>query len=267
MRSWIVLCLLFAVSWMANPDSARAFDVPAAIWKDYESQGWRVIGQASGDLNRDGREDIALVIEAPDGLTEPANACSADDDYSDAPVRRLVIAFAEPDGGYRRAADEPRVVLRADEGGVMGDPFEEVSIGNGSVVLDFYGGSRWRWALTLRFRHDDGDWRMTGMTDTQTDSIMNSVLTYDYNALSGKMAVTAEESPDSEAAASEPLCVACRVGEHCPQTGGCYEGTKRAKSGTTLFKVGRKERVILSDYRCWESRTGLLAHTGFLSPR
>ena len=108
---------------------------------------------------------------------------------------------------------------------------------------------------------------MAGMTDTQSDSIMNSVLTYDYNALSGKVEVTAEESPDTEGSKTEPLCVACRIGENCPEARGCYEGTKPAKTGKTLFKTGKKDRVVMSDYRCWESQVGLLTHTGFQSQR
>ena len=246
------------------PVGALAGTVPVSVWQDYQSQGWRQIGEATGDLNRDGREDAAVVIEAPDGVTEPADACTKDDDYSDAPVRRLIVAFADGNGSYERAADEPRVVLRSDEGGVMGDPFDGVSVEHGSVVLNFYGGSRWRWGLTLRFRFDDGAWRMAGMTDTQLDSIANSTIEYDYNALSGKVQVNVEEAPE---ATSEPLCVACRIGEQCPEANGCYKGTKPARTGSTLFKVGRKERVLLSDYRCWENNTGLLAYTGFQSQR
>lgn len=65
----------------------------------------------------------------------------------------------------------------------------------------------------------------------------------------------------------EPTCVACRVGDNCPEAKGCYEGTRPGKAGSTLFTVGRKDRVRMSDYRCWESNTGLLAHTGFQSER
>lgn len=249
------------------PAAALADDVPDSVWRDYGAQGWRAIASATGDLDRDGRDDAAVVIEAPDGVTEPANACSADRDYSEAPARRLIVAFADGHGGYVRAADEPRVVLRSDEGGMMGDPFQDVSVQNGSVVIMFYGGSRWRWGQTLRFRYDDGDWRMAGMTEIQIDSIYNSIIEYDYNALSGKIQVNVEESPDEDGAAEEPLCVACRAGEQCPTANGCYEGTKPATAGTTWFDVGGKERVRLSDYRCWEEDIGLLVHTGFQSQR
>jgi hypothetical protein len=249
------------------PISAAADDGPTSIWDDYAADGWRAVASATGDLNRDGLDDAVVVIEAPGGITEPANACTAEDDYSDAPVRRLIVAFVEADGRFTRAADEPRVALRADEGGAFGDPFEGVFIEHGSVVIMSYGGSRWRWALTLRFRFDDGDWRMTGMTDAHIDSVYNSIVTYDYNALTGKVQVGVEESPVEDGAAEEPLCVACRAGEQCPKADGCNDGTKRAAAGTTWFDVGRKERVRMSEYRCWDAETGLLVHTGFQSRR
>lgn len=249
------------------PAAAMAEEAPPSIWQDYAAKGWRLIDSASGDLNRDGIDDAVAAIEAPEGVTEPANSCSAEKDTSDAPVRRLIVAFADGNGRFTRMADEPRVLLRADEGGAMGDPEQGVFVERGSIVLMFFGGSRSRWSQTLRFRFDDGDWRMSGATETQIDSVYNSIIQYDYNALTGKVQVTVEESPDAEAAVEEPLCVACRVGETCPDANGCHAGTRRAGAGTTWFDVGRKERVRLSDYRCWEDATGLLVHTGFQSQR
>jgi hypothetical protein len=249
------------------PAAGMAEEVPASIWQDYGAKGWRVMDSARGDLNRDGIDDAVVVIEAPESVTEPANSCTPEKDYSDAPVRRLIVAFADGRGGFIRTADEPRVLLRADEGGAMGDPEQGVFIERGSIVLMFFGGSRSRWSQTLRFRYDDEDWLMTGATETEIDSVFNSIVRYDYNALTGKVQVTVEESPDAEAAAEEPICVACRVDETCPKANGCYEGTRRASAGTTWFNVGRKERVRLSDYRCWEEETGLLVHAGFQSQR
>ncbi|MFZ2099319.1 MAG: hypothetical protein WAU86_02005, partial [Oricola sp.] len=230
--------------------------------QDYATAGWHEIGAANGDLNRDGIDDVAVVIEAPEGMMEPRNACDGDQGYSEAPVRRLIVAFADGKGGYTRAADEPRLVLRSDEGGAFGDPFEGISIERGSIVADHYGGSRWRWGMTVRFRFDDGDWRMTGMTDSQMDSLSLSAITYDYNALSGKVEV-AVEGPEPDAEPGEPLCTACRVGEQCPEANGCYQGTRITKAGKVLYTVGKKDRIVMSQFRCWFDKVGLLTHTGF----
>jgi hypothetical protein len=246
------------------PAAAVAQTAPVSVWQDYAAKGWHEIGAAYGDLNRDGVDDAAVVIDAPEGMMEPRYACHGGDSWSEAPARRLIIAFADGKGGYTRAADEPKLVFRADEGGAFGDPFAGISVERGSIVIDLYGGSRWRWGTTLRFRYDNGDWRMTGMTESQMDSLSLASLTYDYNALSGKVEVVAEDAAD-DAETGDPLCVACRAGEQCPEANGCYEGTKVAKDGKTLFATGKKERVVMSDFVCWYINVGLLKHTGFHS--
>jgi hypothetical protein len=252
-----VLCTLLA--FLMLPSAARAADTEA-FWADYKADGWTEIGRAAGDLNKDGIEDLAIAIEAPEAITEPANSCTQEDDYSDAPVRRLIVALGDGSGGYELSADEPRAILRADEGGIMGDPFQGIAIAHGSIVIEHYGGSRWRWGQTTRFRLEEGGWLMTGMTELQHDSIYNSVIEYDYNALTYKIAVTVDEGVDDPEA--EPVCVACRAGEACG-SGDCYKTTKPAKTGTTWFDTPRRDRVTLSGFRCWFEQTGLLEHTGF----
>jgi hypothetical protein len=255
------------VASLASPVMAMAQDVPEAVWSDYADAGWTIVAQASGDLSRDGTDDIAFVIEAPEGESAPDVGCAGQDDNTDAAARRLIVAFADGSGGYDVSANDPGIVFRADEGGTMGDPLQDITIDNGSVVLWFSGGSRWRWNQVLRFRFDDDAWRMAGMTEVNYDSIYNSIVEYDYNALTGKFIVSVAESPDPEGRRTEPVCVACRIGETCPEKSGCYQGTKRAVTGKTALRTDKRERVVMADFRCWNETTGLLAHTGFHSQR
>ena len=77
----------------------------------------------------------------------------------------LLIALAG-DGGYRLAQSDNGVVLRSDEGGVWGDPFQSLEIARGTVVLSHYAGSAWRWGIVQRFRFQNGDWYLIGQTDS-----------------------------------------------------------------------------------------------------
>ena len=235
--------------------SSQAQAGPLDPWTE---KGWTVLFEAKGDLNGDGVEDYAAIIEAPEGENQPENACEGEEGYSEAPTRRLVIALDEA-GTLKVAADEPRVILRRDEGGVFGDPLEGLGIERGAVVISHYGGSRWRWGNTLRFRLDDGEWRLIGLTDFSLDSAYGNIIEYDYNALSGKMKLSVEIGQDNE----EPVCVACRTGEDCPEQNGCYAGSRAAKAGATWFKIGPKPSVTLAGFRCWQDKTGLLRHLGF----
>jgi hypothetical protein len=144
-------------------------------WKALE----RLAGEpykAEGDLNNDGINDIALVIEELEASAEGA------------PNRALLIAFGNEDNSYTLSIIAEHAVLKADEGGVFGDPLEDLTIDRGSVLLSFYGGSNWRWYSKYRFRYQDKDWYLIGATlgsyFTGTETIEQAD-EEDYNLLTG----------------------------------------------------------------------------------
>ncbi|EGO63794.1 lysozyme inhibitor LprI family protein [Acetonema longum] len=137
--------------------------------------GWKLIKQASGDLNEDGLDDIAGVIEydAPyrRGLEE-------------APPRILFIALKEKNG-YRLSIQKNKFILKADEGGVWGDPFHSISVDRGSCLITFYGGSNYRWAYDLRFRYQNEGWYLIGFTAENWYTGTGNGEKEDYNLLTG----------------------------------------------------------------------------------
>jgi hypothetical protein len=73
------------------------------------------------------------------------------DDSSDyAAQRNLIIVFGNSDGSYDLSITAKNAILRADEGGTFGDPFDGIAIDRGSVLLKFMGGSdRWHRCFRL----------------------------------------------------------------------------------------------------------------------
>lgn len=134
---------------------------------------------AEGDLNKDGIPDIAAIIEG-------------DSESEEAPPRGLMIAFGQQDTTYSLSIIADKAVLRADEGGIWGDPFDSMSIDRGSVLLKFYGGSNYRWYSFYRFRFQDEDWYLIGATlgsyhtGTATEEYADEE---DYNLLTGDYAI------------------------------------------------------------------------------
>jgi hypothetical protein len=112
----------------------NAVSQPEAMER-YMQTGSTVLAESNGDLNGDGLADHAVVFEAPEGVVEPSNSCDGSDDYSDAPVRRLIVDLSQEAAPATMALDDSRVVLRSDQGGIFGDPFEDVSIENGAVTI------------------------------------------------------------------------------------------------------------------------------------
>ncbi|WP_334076643.1 hypothetical protein [Paenibacillus sanfengchensis] len=158
-----------------NDEIAHKVDLASLI-----PPGWHILlvedkpAKAEGDLNKDGIMDVAAVIEGT----------SSEDS---APPRSLLIAFGDEERGYRLSIIADKVLLKADEGGVWGDPFESLEINRGSVVISDYGGSNWRWYHKYRFRYQDNDWYLIGATTGSyfNGTPMESVEEDDYNLLTG----------------------------------------------------------------------------------
>lgn len=131
---------------------------------------------AVGDLNKDGIDDVAIAIEQLQSETDGA------------PDRALLIAFGKGEDSYDLSIIADQVILKSDEGGVWGDPFESISVDRGSVVVSDYGGSNWRWYHDYRFRFQDDDWYLIGLTKGSyfTGSASEEdAEEWDYNLLTG----------------------------------------------------------------------------------
>lgn len=118
-------------------------------------EGWQIFdhpnAQTEGDLNGDGLSDVAMVIEKKEG-DDPA------------PSRALLIAFGNKDQLYTLSIVAENVILDAQSGGVWGDPFESISITDGVLNVQDYGGSNWRWYNRYQFQFLDQEWVLIGAT-------------------------------------------------------------------------------------------------------
>ena len=103
-----------------------------------------VMDQASGDLNGDGFADWAVVIERPSEAEEP-NEC-----FTDAP-RTLVIIMGDGDGGYTLGQSNDHFIRRDTQGGMNPDPYGGISIAEGELHYEDFGGSAWKWENSYTF--------------------------------------------------------------------------------------------------------------------
>ncbi len=171
-------------------EAAADDTIPEA--KDISSfipSGWHILekydgmlAKAEGDLNKDGIMDIAFVIEedSQPEQPEPEMVLSS--------PRSLLIAFGNRDNTYSLSIKADNAIMLRDQGGVFGDPFDDIVINKGSILLNFYGGSNWRWYYNYRFRFQNEGWYLIGATlgsyYTGT-STMDNADEEDYNLLTG----------------------------------------------------------------------------------
>jgi hypothetical protein len=124
----------------------------------FVAAGTRPLAFETADLNRDGRPDAILVLEP---ILKPG-----DDAFAERP-RPLLVLVGQPDGTYREAARNAKVVYCSSCGGVMGDPFQGVDAGAGTFTVHNAGGSSWRWGVEYTFaysRRDDA-WQLVRVTE------------------------------------------------------------------------------------------------------
>ncbi len=161
-------------------------------------QGWKIHKPiyggdiVRGDLNKDGIEDAVLVLQHLNKVAEEKFCGDSYESPEDHP-RILVILSGQKGGGYRLSAQDNRLLFRSQEGGMMGDPLESLKIERGTLVIEYYGGSAWRWRITQRYRLENTGWFLIGYTrlDHWTGDPKSS-LTEDFNLNTGKIEVKKE---------------------------------------------------------------------------
>jgi len=125
---------------------------------------WTLIENASGDLNNDGLEDLAVVFES-DKITDETRTYG--DNNSDIiketqKPRILAVFFKDRESNnYRLSVQNNDFILRSEEGGKLGDPLSQIAIKDQQLYLRFKGGAEWRWELGYTFKYENKDWFLT----------------------------------------------------------------------------------------------------------
>lgn len=140
-------------------DGRRRQAVPAEL-KAFIHKGESLISHQLADLNGDGRKDVLFVVEQ--GEQEKARQESG----LEGP-RSIRIAVRSADGSLALRASSNKAVLCRGCGGMMGDPFVDISILKNGFEIHHYGGSSWRWLADYRFaysRRDDA-WQLVAVRE------------------------------------------------------------------------------------------------------
>jgi len=120
----------------------------------FVAQGTRPLSLAGADLNGDGLQDFVLVLERQ--KEQPS-----DPDIEDR-QRSLLILVRQPGGALKEVKRNDRIVSCSTCGGMMGDPFQGVQVGQKTFTVSHYGGSAWRWSVDYQFNYSrrDNTWQL-----------------------------------------------------------------------------------------------------------
>jgi hypothetical protein len=140
--------------------AARAQAIPASgpTWASFIPAGYQLLraGQVTGDLNGDGRPDVALALA-------PVAEDTASRSEKPLPPRLLLVLWRTATG-YRLAA-QARQALPHHDSSFNGDPYDGLAIKRGVLVLAYEVGGNWGRSTTVKFGYRQDDFYLIGETE------------------------------------------------------------------------------------------------------
>lgn len=196
----------------------------AKCLEDFVPDGYHILAQTKGNLNHDSLQDIAAILESDvyiEDLKETDHKQKA---------RIFIIIFARPLGGYSLSAQSNHCIMLSDDGGMLGDPFQELYLENKTVCIDYYGGSIDRWAYTYKWKFQQKGWFLIGATYKTMSPHDNLSEKYDFNLNTGVAEYTVMPylKPDS--------------------------ALKEIKPSTKRFNFGKRPLFPLPDFKFGENK-------------
>lgn len=135
-------------------------------------KGYKKLAEVNGDLDKDDIDEKVFVFDTPE--------------EGDLGTIREIRIYLKGIKGWKLWYKTKNAVLSSQHGGMMGDPFQELKIERGCIVINHFGGSRQKWEYTHRYRYQKGDWKLIGATAVANDAC-KVVEIFDYNLASGKV--------------------------------------------------------------------------------
>lgn len=182
----------------ATETEAEVQEQTCARKSDYVPEGWKIVKETKGDLNKDGKPDLVLVIQS----TDPKKIEKDEYFTVDSNPRTLLILFATDDEACYELNTESRTFILPHTDMNMEDPFSEVEIKNGTLRLKFVqfanAGSWESGAYTYVWRHQDGDFKLIGANSSEYHRASGEAYDVSVNFSTGKYSLKSYNMFDEE---------------------------------------------------------------------
>ncbi len=182
-----------------------------------------LLDETAGDLDNDGISEKVIVYDT--------------EKETDMGTERQLYIYKKTNDQWTLWKKSVGAILPSQHGGMMGDPFAEISIERRCIVIHHFGGSRQKWNYTHRFRYQSGDFQLIGAT-VHFGSPCDYFFSFDYNLATGKVYYEEEtEDCENENATTEKETITRKL-EVLPTMNGFYPGNNEIqlpKSKTTVY--------------------------------
>ena len=141
----IILLLINAASYAATPqENDRANKKTQQKFATWIPKGSAVLVLQEGDFKSKIAKGALMIVEDAEG------------------ARKLMVFIEDANHQMQLTGQSDVAVLCKTCGGVMGDPFEDISFGKNKFTIMHYGGSNWRWSIntTFAWSNIDKQWQL-----------------------------------------------------------------------------------------------------------
>lgn len=143
--------------------SAQEFVIP---------KGYVLLEEKTGDLDKDGVPERVGVYNTTD-TTEDG-------------ITREIFVLKQKDSKWTVWKRSVNAVLKSEQGGMMGDPFQEIDIKNGLLIISVAGGSSWKWSHHDKYRFQHNEFELIGYS-SHAGKPCEYWTTIDFNLSTGKL--------------------------------------------------------------------------------
>lgn len=140
---------------------------------------FKILDEKDGDLDKEGVFEKVIVYDT--------------EKETDMGTERHIYIYKKKQGKWELWKKSVCAILASQHGGMMGEPFEGISIERNCIVINHSGGARQRWHYTHRFRYQNNSFQLIGAT-VNFGSPCNNFFNFDYNLSNGKIIYKEETS-------------------------------------------------------------------------
>ncbi|AZA56808.1 hypothetical protein [Chryseobacterium shandongense] len=140
--------------------------------KEFQPDGVTIIETIDGDLDGDQIPEKVIVYNTKDS-TEYGN------------IREIQI-LKKVNEKWTILEKSRNAILKSNDGGMMGDPYQSTEIKNGILMITQAGGSSWKWGYTDKYRFQNGRFELIGYS-SGSGKPEEYWIDIDFNLSTGKL--------------------------------------------------------------------------------
>lgn len=141
---------------------------------------YSVVDSVLGDLDKDGVDELVVAYNT-----------KSDEDEIDKGVPRELVIYKRQNNRWGVWQKSMQALYGSSDGGMMSDPFGEITIEKGILKISHEGGGRWKWNFTDKYRYDGKEFKLIGY-----ESYYGTPCEYwelvDFNLVTGKIIIEKE---------------------------------------------------------------------------